>query len=181
MRGRIHIYTGDGKGKTTAAIGLVVRYVGIGQRAAIIQMDKGFKDEEHYHERELLRRSGLVMFYAFGCERMMADGTFRFGVTDEDKVEAQKALTTVKEVLDTDRFGLIVIDEIWPSLHIGLITEQDVEGIIEHWRKHSDPELVLTGRYAPQKYIEIADLVTEMKAVKHYFEKGMKPKRGIDY
>lgn len=182
MPGRIHIYTGDGKGKTTAAVGLAVRAVGAGRRVAFIQFDKGFEPpHEHYSERRLLRQLPEVDLIATGCERMNLDGTFRFTVTEADRAEARRALQAAREALTKGDYFLIVLDEILSAASCGLITHNDVERIMALHRENPASELVLTGRGATPSEIAAADLVTEMVARKHYFDKGEQAREGIDF
>ncbi|MBE7558345.1 cob(I)yrinic acid a,c-diamide adenosyltransferase [bacterium] len=179
----LHVYTGDGKGKTTAALGLAVRAAAAGLPVAIIYFDKGFDGEnEHYSERKLLRALPGVTLFPTGCERIMQNGRFRFGVRPEDRAEAVRALTLCEDVLRSRRYRLVVIDEICSALTYKLIQLDELMRIVEVYREvGGDVELVMTGRGAPQELIQAADLVTEMKQVKHYYETGVMAREGIDY
>lgn len=181
---RIQVYTGDGKGKTTAAIGLAVRAAGAGGRVAIVQFDKGYDPArgEHYHERVLLRTLPQIELYPFGCERMMPDGTFRFKNQPEDFEQARAALARCRELLESRRCFLLVCDEILTSIRTKLVSEADVLDLIElQKREGAVTELALTGRRASDAVIQRADLVTEMRPLKHYFEQGLAARKGIEY
>jgi len=171
-------YTGDGKGKTTAALGLVVRAVGTGKKVAWVAFDKG---GDHYAEREILaKRFPEVLFEATGLDRMnLVTGTFRFGVTDEDKAEGERGLEIVRNLFRDAKHDLIVLDEINISTHLGIIKEADVLAILQ--QKPQGIEVVLTGRSALESFIELSDLVTEMRMNKHYIQKGVKARPGFDY
>ncbi len=183
-RGRVHIYTGDGKGKTTASIGLALRAAGSGGRVAIVQFDKGFDPErgEHYSERVLLRSIPAIELYPFGCERMMPDGRFRFKNTDEDHEQARLALAKCRELIESGEYFLLVFDEILSSIRTQLVEEPEVLGLLDlHASRSPQTELVLSGRKASPTLIQRADLVTEMLSIKHYFEKGLPARKGIEF
>lgn len=175
----IQIYTGDGKGKTTASMGLVLRAVGAGMKVAVIAFDKG--GETHYSERKTFaERFPEVDFHVTGLDRIdPQSGRFRFGVTEDDKREGERGLGILKELLEANKHNLIILDEINSSTNLGIIDEQIVLELLK--QKHETIELVLTGRNAPTSFIELADLVTEMKMRKHYFYHGTKAREGLDY
>jgi len=181
--GRIQIYTGDGKGKTTAAMGLAMRAAGAGRRVAIVQFDKGFDPErgEHYHERAILRTLPGIELHSFGCERMMPDGTFRFKNTDEDRSEGRRAIDTCRELLLSRRFFLLICDEILSCIRTKLVTEDDVHTLLDLRPESPETEIVLTGRKAPPSLLARADLVTEMRPIKHYFDQGLPAREGIEF
>lgn len=170
----IQLYTGDGKGKTTAALGLVLRAVGAGKSVAIIQFDKGGK---RYSERKALERFPEVKIFVTGLDRRQGNG-FRMGVTDEDKREGERGLAILDDVLKQN-FDLIVLDEINTSTSLGIVDEQRVLDILKNLPE--GVEIVLTGRNAPQSFIDLADLVSEIKMIKHYFYKGVSAREGLDY
>jgi len=181
--GCIHIYTGDGKGKTTAAIGLAVRAAGAGQRVAFLFFDKGqeqYKDE-FYSERNILKRIPEIDVFPFGKPRVMGDGSFRFKIIPEDIEEAEKGLKTFRQLLKVPYYFLIVADEIITSAHLDMIDYEDLYEILRDYKKKPYAELVLTGRGATEKLIDMADLVTEMKNVKHYYDQGRQKSKGIEY
>lgn len=177
----IHIYTGKGKGKTTAALGIVMRAVGAGKHVAVVQFDKGFIKNEHYSERRLLRRIKNVNFFGFGKERLESNGTFRFDNTEEDYEEAKKALSLANQLIKLPVYYVIVLDEIITCAHTRLLNEQDIIDLIKEYRRQPTAELILTGRGAGPRIIALADLVTECTEVKHYFRNGIPPRWGIDY
>ncbi|MFA6446915.1 MAG: cob(I)yrinic acid a,c-diamide adenosyltransferase [Patescibacteria group bacterium] len=170
----LQVYTGEGKGKTTAALGLVLRAVGAGKRVAIIQFDKG---GERYSERKALERFPEVKVFVTGLDRREGKG-FRMGITDEDKQEGERGLMILEDVLKQN-FDLIVLDEINTSTSLGIVDEQRVLGILKN--RPESVEIVLTGRNAPQSYVDLADLVSEVKMIKHYFYKGTLAREGLDY
>lgn len=177
----LHIYTGDGKGKTTASIGLIVRAAGAGKRAAFVQFDKGFDTDEHYAERAILRQLPGVTVQCFGAERLMPDGKFRFKNEPQDFEQAQRGLEAARHLAADPVFFTIVLDEVITCIKTKLLKEADVMKLIEEWRRAPHAELILTGRNASPRLIEAADLVTECREVKHYFHKGVHPRFGIDY
>jgi cob(I)alamin adenosyltransferase len=178
---QLHIYTGDGKGKTTAAIGLAIRALGRGLRVDFIQFDKGFEDEEHYNERKILRALPNLRFEASGLERMRPEQKFRFGVTDGDRAEAQRALRLAEERVFSGDADLVILDEAISAAQYKLLERETILNLAERFRAERPRELVLTGRGAWPALLERADLVTEMKAVKHYFDAGIPARPGIDY
>jgi cob(I)alamin adenosyltransferase len=176
MLGLIHIYTGAGKGKTTVALGLALRAVGAGLRVAIVFFDKGGKV---YSERESLEKLG-VDYFSTGMERFNPEtGEFRFGVTKEDVFEAKKGLRTAKRVLQGGKYDLVILDEINTVAAQKMVDTADVLKLLE--AKPKNVELVLTGRGASQEILDKADLITEMYEIKHYYRKGVKARKGIDY
>ncbi|MEP0814550.1 MAG: cob(I)yrinic acid a,c-diamide adenosyltransferase [bacterium] len=180
-RGCVHVYYGDSKGKTTAAIGLTIRAVGFGRRVAFIQFDKGFDKVEHYNERKVLRSLERVTLIPTGRERMMPDGSFRFENTEEDRAEARKGVGYVTNAIRDGRYFLVVADEILSALMTGLIPESEVMHVLDVHAEKPLCELVLTGRVITDAIAERADLITEFKSIKHYFNKGRRAKEGIEY
>lgn len=180
-KGRLHIYTGDGKGKTTSAIGLAIRAAGAGMKVAIVQFDKGFEGEEFYHERKILRKTENIDLFPTGTLRHKKDGSFRFDLTEEDLNEAKRGMEISYKILKEKKHNLIILDEIIVSIFTKLLTLENVLNLISFWRENCENELVLTGRYAPEELIREADLVTEMKKIKHYFDLGERAKKGIEF
>src|SRR5580698_1994522 len=125
-QGQIHIYTGDGKGKTTAAIGLTVRAAGADLKVAFIQFDKGSEAEDFYSERKVLRKLINVSVQPTGKIRKMPDGQFRFSNSPPDFDEAKRGLILAKEAIESGKFQLIICDEILSSIMTKLISEADV-------------------------------------------------------
>ena len=182
----LHVYYGYGKGKTTSVIGLIVRTLGAGRKAAIVQFDKGFDGKnEHYSERVILRKlidMGYPLeIYATGCERMSEDGTFRFANQKEDFEEAKRGLKIAQRMIKEGEQDLLILDEVIAAADYNLIKKADVENLILEFKKRKKFELVMTG-HRIWKYIEEnADLITEMRKVKHYFDKGIPARKGIEF
>lgn len=184
--GLIQVVTGDGKGKTTSAIGSVVRTIGAGKRAAMIYFDKG---GEHYMERKVFdalaaagheRGLGRVEWFAFGRDRIDPQtGRFDFSVTDEDRAFGAAALAKARELFQSDRCDLLVLDEVNSSCALGFVDEREVLDLLEE--KPERLELILTGRNAPESFKEKAHLVSEVVLRKHYFYSGVKARKGLDY
>lgn len=173
-KGYLHVYTGNGKGKTTASLGLAIRAHGNKKKVAVIFFDKG----GHVHgERVVLTKLGIP-FFVTGINRMNDKGKFRFGVTTEDLLEGKKGLTLFQKLLK-EKYDLIVLDEINTSLHLGIVDKKTFYNLLNEW-KHSC-ELVCTGRNASRKLIQMADLVTEMKLKKHYFYQKVPARKGIEF
>jgi cob(I)alamin adenosyltransferase len=177
--GLIQVYTGDGKGKTTAALGMAVRAVAQGIKVAIVYFDKG---GVHYSERKVLadRFKGDVDFFGTGLDRIdPKTNRFRFGVTAEDRTEASRGLEIVRRLFAEARHGLIVLDEINTTVSLGMLDEAAALEVLK--AKPEKTELVLTGRKAPEAFRAMADLVTEMTLVDHYFYRGVPAREGLDY
>lgn len=170
MQGKVQVYTGDGKGKTTAALGLSIRAAGAGLRVFIAQFIKA----DPYSEIKALKRfSDIITVEQFGR------GGFIGGTpTPEDVEAAQKGVARVMEIISSGKYDVVVLDEANIAVKYELISEQDLFDIIE--AKSKNTELVITGRDASPKIIEKADLVTQMKAVKHYFQNGVQARIGIE-
>jgi cob(I)alamin adenosyltransferase len=180
--GYLHLYTGDGKGKTTCAIGLAVRAAGAGKPVAFLQFDKGFDGRnEHYHERAVLRTLPQVELFFFGMERIMPDGKFRFSNVAEDYEQARAGLEKAKELVRSGQHFLIVCDEAITCVSTKLYCEDDLMSLVGTFREHRACDLVLTGRGAFPALIEAADLVTEMTLIKHYFYNGVESREGIEF
>ena len=171
-KGYVQIYTGDGKGKTTAALGLALRASGAGLKTIVIQFMKG----QYYSELDAVKNlKGLVKIEQYGSKKFCEPG-------DKDYAEhytlGREALKRVHEVLDDDEYSVIILDEIITALIFNLVTVYEIKDIINN--KPADRELILTGRRAPQELIDMADLVTEMKEIKHYYQKGVDARKGIE-
>lgn len=169
-KGYVQVYTGDGKGKTTAALGLALRAVGNDFKVFIAQFIKGLE----YCEIKALKRlsdSITVKQYGRGC-------FIQNNPTKEDIAAARNGLCEITEVISSGKYDLVILDEINIALHFKILTLQDVLDLIEI--KPDNVELVLTGRRAEKEIIDKADLVTEMREVKHYFTKGVMARKGIE-
>ncbi len=175
-RGYIHIYTGNGKGKTTAAFGLAVRALCAGKKVYVGQFVKSMKYNETRIE-ELLGRAGA----GFGQIRIEQLGRGCYIDRQPDAADiaaAREGLARCAGLLHGGDYDVVILDELTIALHFGLLTEEEV---LEALRQR-DPrvEAVITGRYAPQALLDAADLVTEMREVKHYYTQGVLSRDGID-
>jgi len=181
-RGRVQVYTGAGKGKTTSAVGLCVRALGHGWRVALVQFDKGYDGtNEHYAERRTLRRLEGIDLHPTGRERMNPDGSFRFGVEPGDRAEAERGLAIARRLLEEGRHRLVVLDEALSAVMVGLLGKEEVEALLDLHARNPVAELVLTGWNAWPSLIERADLVTEMRKVKHYYDAGLGARPGVEF
>ncbi len=177
-RGLVQIYTGDGKGKTTAAFGLALRAAGCGNKVLIFQFLKPPTLE--LGERQALERSGLPI----RVESLEAQWhLFRSLRSKQDRATAgaavRDALAKLTDLAAQKAYDVLILDEIVFCLSLGLGDLEDVKRLIE--QKNAGVEVILTGRGAPPELIELADLVTEMKKIKHPFDKGTGARRGIEY
>lgn len=172
-QGQVEVYTGNGKGKSTAAFGLALRAAGCNMHVVIIQF---MKVSGHYAEDEGIRRLGdCVEHYAFGNPGWVKKGEG----TPEDYAQAKAGLAKAKEALADPDVDIVILDEINNALWFELVTEDEVLELIKN--RLPNIELVLTGRNAPQSVIDAADLVTEMREIKHYYTKGVPVRRGIEF
>jgi cob(I)alamin adenosyltransferase len=169
-KGYTQVYTGNGKGKTTAAIGLAVRAAGAGIKVFIAQF---IKMGDYSEIKALKRFSDLITVEQFGL------GRFTNGKPAPEDIEAaRKGLDRVKAVMATDEYKIIIMEEANVAALLGLFAVQDLLKIIIN--KPYDKELVITGRGAAPRIIENADLVTEMKDIKHYYQVGVRARVGIE-
>ena len=168
-KGYVQVYTGKGKGKTTAAIGLAVRAVGADLKVFILQF---IKMGEYSEIKSLRRFSENITIEQFGRGRF--DGEPERG----DIVPAQAGLERVKEVISSGEYDVVILEEANVAVKKGLFPEQNLLDIID--LRPPAVELVITGRGATEKVIDKADLVTEMTPVKHYFKEGVKARVGIE-
>lgn len=169
-RGYVQVYTGDGKGKTTAALGLALRASGHGLHTYIGQFMKG----QHYGELDALRGHPCITIEQYGDVRCIR----REEVTPEHVAQARRGLERARAAMLSGRYDIVVLDEVNVSIWFGLLTVEEVLAFID--QKPTRVELVLTGRRAPQELIERADLVTEMLEVKHYYQQGVMAREGIE-
>jgi cob(I)alamin adenosyltransferase len=190
--GYIHVYTGDGKGKTTASIGLAIRAIGAGKKALIIQFMKSKSYSEH----------NILPFISPNLEVITVGKPFFIAkegsLTEEEKCKykdsciifasghppleyvniIEKGMEIAKTATSSGEYDLVILDEINCALFFELVSWKGVEELIKN--KSNKTELVLTGRGAPQVLIDLADLVTEMKEIKHYYSKGIMARKGIE-
>lgn len=168
----MQVYTGTGKGKTSAALGLALRALGRGLRVYIIQFIKGGFD---YGELYATRRMKNLKLKAFGKGRFVTQIPPR----SEDVNSAEKALEFAKAVILSGEYDIVILDEINIALNLNLLTINSVLELIKEKPHHV--ELVLTGRDAPSEIIKEADLVTDMVEIKHPLKKGIHPRKGIEF
>ena len=171
-QGLVQVYTGDGKGKTSAAFGLALRAMGRGLKVYVVQFIKGGFD---YGELYVVDKLPNLKLKAFGRGRFVTEKP----PNKEDVKLSEEALALAEQVVKNGEYDIIILDEINVVLNLKLISLEKVLELIKNKPKHV--ELILTGRYAPSEIIETADLVTEMKEVKHPFNKGYKAREGIEY
>lgn len=171
-KGLIEVYTGNGKGKTSAALGLALRAIGRGLKVCMIQFIKGGFD---YGELHVIGALPNFTLKAFGRGRFIMSKP----PEKEDVKLAEEALKHAEETLKHGEYDVVILDEINVALHLKLIKLRDTLKMLK--KKPETVEVVLTGRSAPKQIIEIADLVTEFKEIKHPFNKGFKARKGIEY
>jgi len=179
-RGLIQVYTGDGKGKTTAALGLAVRAAGQGLRTCIVQFMKGWP---HYGElsalpalcRGLDTPHDAITIHQFGGAGFVDP----VHPTPEDMQSAQEALAFARQAMRGGAYDIVILDEVNVAVDFQLVSLAEVLALCRD--KPPQVELVLTGRRASAELIEIADLVTEMRAIKHPYDKGISGRAGIEY
>lgn len=171
-KGFIQVYTGNGKGKTTAAIGQAVRAAGAGMKSYIIQ----FMKEYPYSELNSLKYlSEWITIEQKGGDDFVYKKELP---TEVEKTKAKEALKKAEEHIISRSFDLIILDEVLVSIYFKLLTTIEIISVIK--KKPEPVELILTGRYCPEEIIEFADLVTEMKEIKHYYSKGILSRKGIE-
>jgi cob(I)alamin adenosyltransferase len=183
-KGLVQVYTGAGKGKTTAALGLAVRAAGHGLRTCFVQfMKKGWESGERAALAKLAPAIEVHVFGAaeWGDRTQAAPDTPWWGLppSEEDRAQAREAFEFARRAATGGDWHLVVLDEVFAAVKYGLVSVEDVLGLMR--AKSSRVELVLTGREAPPEVIEAADLVTEMTEVKHPFEQGVQARKGIEY
>ena len=171
MRRMVHIYTGNGKGKTTASLGLAIRALGNDFKVYIGQFMKG----QIYGELKTLEKLGVPV-ERFGTNNCIISPEH---VQDIDREKAKAGYERVKEILKSGEYDLVILDEICICPYFKLLTEQQIIDLIN--MKPDNTELVLTGRYAPEALFDHADLITEMKEIKHYYNTmGLMARDGIE-
>ena len=171
-KGSVQIYTGNGKGKSTAAIGQAVRAAGFGLRTYIAQFMKEFPYNELISLKHL---SEWITIEQFGGDEFVLKKELP---GKEEVVKARKGLQSAKEKMLSGDYDIIILDEAIVAIYFKLIKTKDLIEFIN--TKPTKVELILTGRYCPEELIKLADLVTEMKEVKHYYQKGITSRNGIE-
>ena len=172
MTGLVEVFTGNGKGKTSAALGAVLRALGHGWRVHIVYFMKG---DYPYGEQRTLAQLSSISSARFGQESFI-DPT---NIQPEEREQGGRALEEARRAVLGGEYDLVVLDEVNLAAAWNLVDVEDVIELIK--QKPGKVELILTGRYADERLIELADLVTEMKEIKHPYMKGVKPRKGIEY
>jgi len=173
--GIVIVYTGSGKGKTTASLGVGLRAIGHGLRVCMVQFIKG---EWHYGELDSIKKLEPEF-------ELIVAGKGFIGIIDDDHAfeehvrAAKTALDIVEQKISLGTFDIIILDEINYAVHLGVLQLADVMKILQNRPKHLS--LILTGNHACEEIITLADLVTEMREIKHPYKKGIKAKMGIDF
>lgn len=165
----IQVYTGNGKGKTTAALGLAIRAAGNSLKVYIAQFVKG----GYYGELKILKKIGNIKVEQFGRKCFIREEPAKVDIE-----LAKKGFEKVKKIVAQKRYDVVILDEINIALKLGLLDLNEVIGFIKNTPRGL--ELILTGRYAHAKILKIADLVSEIREVKHYFKKGIAARKGIE-
>ncbi|MGC9331934.1 MAG: cob(I)yrinic acid a,c-diamide adenosyltransferase [Bacteroidales bacterium] len=169
----IQVYTGNGKGKTTAALGLAIRAAGHGMKTCIIQFMKGSGNK--YGEHQVLSEMDAIDFFLVGTNECIR----KEDVTEKHIKAGEKGLILTNHIMKNNNYDVLILDEINVAMWFGIVDKNAVLDILDN--KPDTMEIVLTGRYAPEEIIQKADLVTEMNLIKHPFEHGMKARIGIEY
>ena len=171
-KGYVQLYTGNGKGKTTAALGLALRAAGAGLRTIVVQFMKG----QHYSELDAVkRRDDMIKIEQYGSPE--------FCGPDEESFKqhyqlARNAIARSREAIVDDNFEIVILDEIVTAYLFKLVTLDEIVELIKN--RDTGKELVLTGRGAPKSLLKYCDLVTEMKERKHYYNEGVQARQGIE-
>ena len=172
----LYIFTGNGKGKTTAALGQAMRAVGEGKKVLMVQFIKGpWKSGEDFLARGLEPHFTLVKM-GKGFVGIMGDTLPR----EEHEKAAQEAIAFAQKEAESGNWDIVILDEVNNALHLNLIVKEDVLDFLDAAGDKTE-HIILTGRDAPQELIDRADLVTEMRDIKHPYRKGVKGKRGLEY
>ena len=176
-RGYIQVYTGNGKGKTTASLGLTMRALGRGWNVLIILFTKGGSDYgELYSFRELSPKlAEQITIIQAGLDRIV----YSANMNDKDKEAVQQGWEAAKTAAKSGNYQLIILDEANIAMALGLIDIEDMKEFLSS--KPEDLEVVITGRNAPKEIIEMAHLVSEIKPIKHYWDLGVKARQGIEF
>ena len=174
-KGLVIVYTGNGKGKTTAALGMALRAIGYEHKVCMLQFIKG---SWHYGEMDSSKKlepNFELIAIGKGFVGILDDNSSR----EEHEKYAEEALKICRKKIFSEKYDVVILDEVNYAINLGLIDIEEIKKIIKE--KPSDLDLVLTGNYAKEEIIKLADLVTEMKEIKHPFKSGIKAKKGIDF
>jgi len=172
QKGYIQVYTGNGKGKTTAALGQALRASGRGLKTFIVMMMKDFP----YGEIKSLNQwNQWIRFEQYGNDRFV----FRKQLPGSEDIQAAKlAIKRASEAMLSAKYDLVILDEVCVAIHFGLLETKEVLSLLKE--KPVPVEVILTGRYCPVQLIAAADLVTEMQEIKHYYQIGVAARKGIE-
>jgi len=171
-RGLVHVYTGNGKGKTTAALGLALRAAGHGLKVhSVLFMKAGWE----YGEFQSMKGIPNTTYSVFGPSHLVNPKA----VGDSERQVVWEAFQHAKEVVNSGQYDLVILDEINVALAWGLLPLEPAVELVKS--KPEQVELVLTGRYAPEAIVELGDYVTEMVAVRHPYDRRLAARRGIEY
>lgn len=177
----IQIYTGSGKGKTTAAIGLANRAVANGKKVVFIQFLKSLYD------KKTITQNKKINYYQFGLNHQKygwlekdGKGNIKSPHLDKHRKIIQRGWQKTKDIIDSKKYNVIILDELNIAIYFGLV---DINEVVDELNDidSNKVEIIITGQKAHPKLKKIADLITEMKEVKHYYSKGIKARKGIDY
>ncbi|MGM0608620.1 MAG: cob(I)yrinic acid a,c-diamide adenosyltransferase [Candidatus Muiribacteriota bacterium] len=168
-KGYIQIYTGNGKGKTTASLGLSLRAAGAGLKVFIAQFVKGMQ----YSELKAVKWIDNITIKQYGRDCFIYKKPEK-----KDFEEAQKGFQIIKKVLKEGKYDVVILDEANIALYYELFSLKEFIDALKHKKEHV--EVIITGRKMPGKLYEIADLITEMKEIKHYYNKGVEAREGIE-
>ena len=174
-KGLVIVYTGNGKGKTTAALGMALRAIGYDHKVCMLQFIKG---SWHYGEMDSSKKlepNFELIAVGKGFVGILDDNSPR----EEHEKYAAEAVRICREKINSGKYNVVILDEVNYAINLGLIDVQEIIKIIKE--KPSNLDLVLTGRDVKDEIVELADLVTEMKEIKHPFKSGIKAKKGIDF
>jgi cob(I)alamin adenosyltransferase len=172
--GLVHIYTGDGKGKTTASIGLGMRALGRGFKVLMVQFLKGNETGEMFS----LKKHEPDFFFYSGIAEKKFTWEMNEGELESCKANQNKNFEFAKKELESGKWDMVILDEILAAVNAGMIDLNQLKQLVEERPKHI--ELIITGRDAPPELIELADYVSEIKEIKHPMTKGVKPRQGIE-
>jgi cob(I)alamin adenosyltransferase len=170
MKGYVQVYTGDGKGKTTAAIGLALRAVGAGLKVFMGQFVKGM---EYSELKSLARLAPELVVKQYGREKFVHNKP-----QEEDFLAAKAGYEEVKKIIQSAQYDVVILDEANIAVYFQVLSVEDMLALIDE--KPDSVELVFTGRKADPRLLAMADLVTEMKEIKHYYSKGITAREGIE-
>ncbi len=182
-RGMLHVYTGNGKGKTSAAVGLAFRALGWGKRVFLIQFMKKGKDLGEIKAARRFNKFKILQTGPVRAKISNGAGRKRWVTRDtvclKDKQLAQEGLGAAQKAIRSKKYDLIILDELNVALDFGLLQVQQVKEILKN--SPESVEIVITGRCAHPEILEIADLVSEIRDLKHYYKKGITARAGIEY